>query len=162
MVCGSLGGLLMHSGAERRSVVPSPAEVEQAQTSSRKIAELTAKASPQQRYALTDCKGTEIELGESACRVLLEALNAIAGGHSVMLVPIETELTTQQAAEMLNVSRPFLIGLLESGEIPHRRVGRYRRIKRQDILEYQARRADRRKEIMEELASQAQELNMGY
>lgn len=152
----------MYGGGERRSVVPSPAEVKQAQISSRKIAELTAKGTPQQRYAFTDSKGTEIELSESACRVLLEALNAMAGGHSVMLVPIDAELTTQQAAEMLNVSRPFLVGLLESGEIAYRNVGRYRRIKRQDLLDYQSRRMHRRDQSMDELTSQAQELGMGY
>lgn len=152
----------MYSGEERRSVVPSPAEIEQAQVSSRKIAELTAKGTPQQRYAFTDSKGTDIELSESACRVLLEALNAMAGGHSVMLVPLEAELTTQQAAEMLNVSRPFLVGLLESGEIAYRKVGRYRRIKRQDVLDYQVRRSHRRDEALDELTAQAQELGMGY
>jgi excisionase family DNA binding protein len=148
--------------AERHSVIPSPAEVEQAKVSSRQIAELTAKAAPEPRYALTDHKGTEIELSESAFRVLVETLNAMADGNAVMLIPIEAEVTTQQAAEMLNVSRPYLVSLLESGEIAFRNVGRYRRIKHQDILDYQASRTHRRKETMDELVTQAQELNMGY
>jgi excisionase family DNA binding protein len=86
----------------------------------------------------------------------------MAGGHSVMLVPIDAELTTQQAAEMLNVSRPFLVSLLESGEIAYRNVGRYRRIKRQDLLDYQSRRMHRLDESMNELTAQAQDLGMGY
>lgn len=153
---------MMNITAEKRSVVPSLAEVEQAKVSSRQIAELTAKAAPEPRYALTDHKGTEIELSESAFRVLVEALNAMAGGNAVMLIPIEAEVTTQQAAELLNVSRPYLVSLLESGEIAYRNVGRYRRIRYQDILDYQTRRAHRRKDTMDELVAQAQELNMGY
>jgi excisionase family DNA binding protein len=74
----------------------------------------------------------------------------------------EGELTTQQAAELLNVSRPYLVRLLESGEIAYRKVGRYHRIRHQDILDYQSGRTHRRKTAMDELVSQAQELNMGY
>jgi excisionase family DNA binding protein len=153
---------VMSGGAERRSVVPSPEEIEQAKVSSRKIAELAAKRVRRPKYALTDNKGTSIQLSDSAFQVVVEALNAMAEGNAVMLVPIESEMTTQQAAEVLNVSRPYLVSLLESGEIPYRNVGRYRRILYQDILDYQARRAHRRKETMDELVSQAQELNMGY
>ena len=148
--------------AERRSVVPSASEVELAKVSVRQIAELAAKAAPAPKYALTDHKGTEIELSESAFRVLVEALSAMAGGNAVMLVQVEAEVTTQQAAEMLNVSRPYLVSLLESGEIAYRNVGRYRRIRYQDLLDYQARRTHRRKEAMDELVAQAQELNIGY
>jgi len=86
----------------------------------------------------------------------------MAGGNAVMLIPIEAEVTTQQAAEMLNVSRPYLVSLLESAEIAYRNVGRYRRIRHQDILDYQSGRTHRRKTAMDELVSQAQELNMGY
>ena len=152
----------MTLAAERRSIVPSLAEVEQAKVSARQIAELTAKAAPEPRYALKDNIGTEIALSESAFRVLVQALNAMAAGNAVMLIPIEAEVRTQQAAEMLNVSRPYLVSLLETGEIPYRNVGRYRRIRYQDILDYQSRRVHRRKETMDELVSQAQELNMGY
>jgi excisionase family DNA binding protein len=153
---------MINQTTERHSVVPSPAEIEQAKVSSRQIAELTAKATPEPRYALTDHKGTEIELSESAFRLLVESLNAMAGGNAVMLIPIEAEVTTQQAAELLNVSRPYLVSLLGSGAIPYRNVGRYRRIRYQDILDYQAHRTYSRKEALDELVSQAQELNMGY
>ena len=148
--------------AEKTPIIPSAAEVEQAKISSRQIAELTAVAATGPRYSLRDTHGLEIEVSESAFRILTEALNAMARGNAVMLVPIEAEVGTQQAAEMLNVSRPFLVNLLEEGQIPFRNVGRYRRIKYQDILLYQARRVSRRKETMDELVSQAQELNMGY
>jgi excisionase family DNA binding protein len=148
--------------AQRHSVVPSPAEIEQAKVSSRQIAELSAKARTKPRYALTGDKGTKIELSGSAFQVLVETLNAMAAGNAVMLIPIEAEITTQQAAELLNVSRPYLVNLLESGAIAYRNVGRYRRIRYQDILNYQARKTHNRKETMDELVSQAQELKLGY
>ncbi len=152
----------MNLAAERRSVVPSPAEVEQAKISARQIAESAAHRKAVPKYVLTDSKGMAIKLSASAFRVLVEALNAMAEGNAVMLVPIEADVTTQQAAELLSVSRPYLVTLLESGAIPFRTVGRYRRIKYQDILDYQAKRVHRRKETMDELVSQAQELKMGY
>ncbi len=148
--------------SERRPVIPSPKEVEQAKISSRLIEALAAKATPKRKYSLTDHKGTEIELSESAFLVLVDALKTMACGHAVMLVPVEAEVTTQQAAEILNVSRPYLIELLEKGEIAFHKVGRYRRIKHQDVLDYQQLRATRRKENLDELVAQAQKLNLGY
>ena len=123
---------------------------------------MAAKKAGTPKYTLTDNRGTTVELSESAFKILMEALRAMAAGNAIMLAPIEAEVTTQQAAELLNVSRPYLVNLLESGEIPFRTVGRYRRIKYQDILDYQGRRSKRRTQAMDELVAQAQELDMGY
>lgn len=79
-----------------------------------------------------------------------------------MEIPIDAELTTQQAAELLNVSHPYLVSLLDAGEIAYRKVGRSRRIRYQDILDYRELRVQRRLETLDELVAQAQELNMGY
>lgn len=79
-----------------------------------------------------------------------------------MEIPIDAELTTQQAAELLNVSRPYLVNLLDAGEIPYRNVGRSRRIRYQDIPDYRELRVQRRLETLDELVAQAQELKMGY
>lgn len=96
----------------------------------------------------------------------LKLLNAIisnmAEGKSIALLPTDAEITTQQAAEILNVSRPHVIKLLEKGEIPYRKVGSHRRILLQDILEYETKfRSDRRKQL-DVLAKEAQQLNLGY
>lgn len=79
-----------------------------------------------------------------------------------MLIPIHAELTTQEAADILNVSRPFLIKLIESSEIPCRKVGRHRRIRFEDLMNYKQQIDSARMQALDELASQAQELNMGY
>lgn len=71
-------------------------------------------------------------------------LAALAAGQGVQLMPLNGVVTTQQAADMLNVSRPYLIGLLEQGEIPYTLVGRHRRITMDDVMEYK-RRDDRRR-----------------
>lgn len=79
-------------------------------------------------------------LPREAVNLLACVLTQVAEGRGVSVVPSYTELTTQQAADMLNVSRPYLIGLLESGTIPYRLVGRHRRVAVEDLMEYSHRR----------------------
>lgn len=94
----------------------------------------------------------EVILSPDMSHLFLELLRHIGSGDAVTLVPVTQMLTTQQAADILNVSRPFLVSLLERGEIRFELVGRHRRIKAQDLFAYKARRAGARAEALSALA----------
>jgi len=98
----------------------------------------------------------------SVLHLLAEALTQIASGNAVKIVPIKPELSTSEVAELLNVSRPYLVELLESGKIPFRKVGPRRRVLFEDVMAYKKRIDSQREQTLAELAAQAQELNMGY
>jgi excisionase family DNA binding protein len=93
-------------------------------------------------------------------RFVLETLREIASGNAVRLLQIRRELTTHEAAELLNVSRTHLIGLLEKGVIPHRLVGSHRRIALTDLLAYKEKTYAQRKEALYAIAAEAQEFKL--
>ena len=87
-------------------------------------------------------------------------LAQLAEGGGVAVVSSEAELSTQQAADLLNVSRPYLINLLDAGTIPHRKVGRHRRIRVQDLLDYKRRDDRERRAAADDLGALTQELGL--
>jgi excisionase family DNA binding protein len=103
-----------------------------------------------------------IELPAGAVSLLLDILGAMAAGHGVTIIPEDAELTTVQAAEILHVSRPFLIKLLEEGQIPYRRVGKHRRIRMEDVMNYKQAIDQQREAVLDQLVADAQEQDMGY
>lgn len=96
-------------------------------------------------------KPVEITLTPAMSNIFLELLRYIGSGHAVTLVPIQEMLTTQQAADLLNVSRPHLIKLLEQNAMPHTFVGRHRRIRAEDIFTYKAKRDEERSRALDAL-----------
>lgn len=103
-----------------------------------------------------------IEVPISALRTLVDVLANMAEGRAVGIISMQAELTTQMAADMLNVSRPHLVSLIAAGEIECHKVGTHRRLFARDVVAYKQQRDDRSKVAMEALAKQAQELNLGY
>jgi excisionase family DNA binding protein len=99
-----------------------------------------------------------LELPASVLALVQTILREMAQGNAVTLTPVHAELTTHQAAAFLNVSRPYLIKLLEAGKIPYRMVGTHRRIKLVDLQEYRAESDAERRRALEELARMTQEL----
>lgn len=105
---------------------------------------------------------SEVSLPPAAVEAITTVLAQIADGNEVTITVTPQELTTQQAADFLNVSRPFLINLLEKGGIPFHKVGTHRRIKFSDVQRYKNDIDGKRLMVLVELAKEAQELNMGY
>lgn len=101
-----------------------------------------------------------LALPREVVELLASLLAHLGAGRAVSIVPSDAELTTQQAADMLNVSRPFLIGLLDAGEIEYRTVGSHRRITASSLLEYQRRDDQRRRGMADELTQLGQEMGM--
>ncbi|MFJ8972796.1 MULTISPECIES: helix-turn-helix domain-containing protein [Streptomyces] len=101
-----------------------------------------------------------LALPREAVELLASLLAHLGAGRAVSIVPSDAELTTQQAADMLNVSRPFLIGLLEAGEIEYRTVGTHRRITASSLLEYKRQDDHRRRLVADELTQLGQGMGM--
>ncbi|MGM0381068.1 MAG: helix-turn-helix domain-containing protein [bacterium] len=144
-------------------VTPTESEAKQAQKTGRILAKHIKKNKKLEIQIVDNGDEPEtLQLPASAGKLLLKLLTELAKGNAVSLIPHHAELTTQQAADLLNVSRPHIVELLEEGEIPFRKVGTHRRIRFEDLLEYKRNIDNRREDTLDELVKQAQELNLGY
>lgn len=147
--------------AEKNTALPDTETAELARASAPELSRLLAHR-PTMDRARVQLDGTELVLPRHALALLRDLLAELAQGNAVTIVPTHAELTTQQAADVLNVSRPHLIKLLEEGVIAFTRVGTHRRIRYQDLMAYQVQRERESQEAMDALVAQAQELGMGY
>lgn len=120
-----------------------------------------AKSSKEELTVQLD-DGSSLALPKMVKALLLNILTELSEGNMVNIVPIHAELTTQEAANYLNVSRPFLVKLLQSGKLPFHKIGSHRRIKYEDLIAFMKEQEISRNKAMQELADQAQELGMGY
>jgi len=146
------------------TVTPTEADTRLAEESSRRLARLLGKRHRTLRLSVQADDDVEqsVAIPVAAFRLLADILTQMAQGNAVTLMPIHAELTTQQAADLLNVSRPFLIRLIEEGRIPFRKVGTHRRIRFDDLMAYKQRVDQGRLKALEELAAEAQKHGMGY
>ncbi len=109
---------------------------------------------------LVGANGEEITIPDSVYQVLRQVVHAMALGQAISIVPQERELTTQQAADFLNVSRPYLIKLLEQGEIPYIKVGAHRRVRFEDLKKYKEQRDQKRSQILQQLIEMSEEAGL--
>ena len=146
------------------AVTPSAADAQLARESSRQLAKILSAPQESVRVRVQADGGEEeiVALPLSAFRLLRDILTEMAAGNAVTLIPVHAELTTQQAADLLNVSRPYLIELLEKGAIPFRKVGTHRRILFHDLMVYKRKTDRERLKALEELSALDQELGFGY
>lgn len=109
---------------------------------------------------IVDAQGTEVALPESAVALLRQIIHALAQRKIVTIVSLNRQLTTQQAADLLNISRPYLIKLLEQGEIPHTKTGTHRRIAFADLMRYKTQRDTESKQALADLIRLNEELGL--
>lgn len=143
-------------------LLPTEQESEQARESSRVLSMYARRRQPLEVELRDNEHHQTIALPAGAVRLLLDVLTQMAEGNAVTLMPMHAELTTQQAADLLNVSRPYLVKLLDSGEIGHRKVGTHRRVLLRDLIVYKQKVDADRNAALEELTHQAEDLRMGY
>ena len=145
-----------------RQKPPSSREVAIARTTGQFLSRYVQAGAPL-RLQVADVDISEpIELPETAAALLMSILEAMAAGQGVTIIPQNAELTTVQAADVLNVSRPFLIKLLDEEKLPHRKIGRHRRILLEDVMNYKAHIDRERERVLDQLVADAQAHDMGY
>lgn len=144
--------------------LPSDGDIALARESGRVLSTVLQTRAETQQIDLHDESGAvrTVRIPTSALRLLLDVLTEIGQGNAVSIIPIHAELTSQEAADVLNVSRPFLVQLLEKGYIPFHKIGTHRRVRYKDVMAYKERIDAQRRKALDELAAQAQDLNMGY
>src|SRR5438309_7277046 len=143
------------------SILPSQAEAVLAKETSRVLASRMRKGGLMQLRIIDDRspEGT-VKLPAPAVRLLVRILEEMAHGNAVTLIPVRAELTTQEAADMLNISRPSLIQLLDEGKIDYRRVGTHRRVRFEALMEYKRQTDTERRKVLKQLAAYDQELGI--
>ena len=145
---------------EQAPTLPSKAESILAKETSRVLAARVQTADPLQLRMLDDPTAGTVRLPATAVRMLIQILEEMARGNAMTLIPVHAELTTQQAADMLNISRPSLIQLLDEGKIEYRRVGTHRRVRFEALMAHKRRADAERRAVLAELAAYDQELGL--
>lgn len=148
---------------DKEITLPTDKDMSLAEESSRQLASYIGSTKEPTIQLIKKGKSSEtILLPASALKLLIVILSQMAHGNAVTIMPVHAELTTQEAADLLNVSRPYLVKLLEEGKIPFRRVGSRRRVLAKDVLQYKKSIDKKRQDVLDELAIEAQKHDMGY
>jgi excisionase family DNA binding protein len=140
--------------------LPVQREIEAAVRGQRELAAYLSTKMETQKILIQDSDNNprQIELPTSSLTLLMSILGELAVGNAVQLVPVHAELTTQEAANILNVSRPHMVKLLEDGKLAFHKTGRHRRVLFADLMRYKDQRYSESHKAMQELADHSQEL----
>lgn len=130
----------------------------------RTLATVLSTRSQTQDIKLVDDAGETrtVTVPVDALRMFVDLLTQLGMGNAVRIIPIHAELTTQEAANMLDVSRPYFVSLLDAGKLPCRKVGRHRRVRFEDVLAFKKASEEESDRAFTELVGEAQNLGMGY
>lgn len=142
--------------------LPTQSEVEQAKQSSRTLSKYSSSDRVQLSIRGNNGESDDLVLPGHVLEILLDVLSEMSQGNAISLIPYHQEISTQEAANLLNVSRPFLVKLLEQGDIPFRKVGAHRRVLLQQVLNYKEQIDQQRSQALDELAQVSQNEGMGY
>lgn len=140
--------------------LPTESDVTLAKETSRLLALRVRSSAPLSFRVLDASKGETLRIPAPAVRMLVRILEEMARGNAVTLIPVHAELTTQEAADMLNISRPSLIQLLGDGKIEYRKVGTHRRVKFESLMAYKRKTDAERRDALAELAAYDQEIGI--
>ena len=144
--------------------LPSAEEIALAKLSSQELSAVLEANGDVQNFSVVGKDGEthSVQLPASAVKLMIEVLTQLGQGNSVNITPIHAELTTQEAADMLNMSRPTFIKLLDSGDLPYARTGNRRKVAFVDVMQYKRQLDEQRLATLDELSALDQELNLGY
>jgi len=143
----------------REPLVANEAEADIARSAAEKLRKI-AEANQDVSLSVREMPNVVVPLPARAVHVILRLLIAMSERIPVSVIPHEAELTTQQAADYLNVSRPYLTNLIDKGEIKHRMVGRRRRVRFADLLEFEAKSKEERQDAIKQMVADAKRLNL--
>lgn len=147
----------------KEPITPTEQEISLAEVSSRVLSQYIKNRNAHSIKVVDELNSSEaVEIPNIAFRLLVDILAHMARGNAITIVPIHAELTTQEAADFLNVSRPFLVKLLDEGKIPHHKVGTHRRVLFKDLLAFKQKSEQEQERYLDELTAIAQELDLGY
>lgn len=142
--------------------LPTEQDMEQAKESSRTLSKYASADRVRLNIKGSNKESDELVLPGHVVQLLLDILSEMGQGNAISILPIHAELSTQEASNIMNVSRPYLVKLLEEGNIPFHKVGSHRRVLAKDLIDFKKSIDEKRNEALDELASMSQELDMGY
>ncbi|MCW3061164.1 MAG: hypothetical protein JWQ02_2985 [Capsulimonas sp.] len=141
---------------------PTQHDAMMAAKASRQLSDYSSRHADIQLQLEAEGDREQIALPPIVVKLLSRILDETASGHTLSIASVESDMTTSEAADYLNVSRPYLTSLLQQGKIPFHQVGSHRRVRRADIAEYKTKQREASYAAMRELQAQAEELNMEY